>query len=80
VLALCGLAGLPIAVAADAPVAGPIARATPVGDSVKPSSGTGSETSHDSAGDWDGLVTLVVSYLEATSDATVTSDLAEPAT
>jgi hypothetical protein len=79
-LVLCALAGLPNAVLADAPVADPVAHVTPVVGAAEPASATGSGPARDSAGDWDGLVTLVVSYLEATSDATVTSDLAEPAT
>ena len=79
-LVLCGLAGVPTAALAEVPVAGPIARGTPVASSAEPSSAPGSETAHISTADWDGLVTLVVSYLESTSEAAVTVALAEPAT
>jgi hypothetical protein len=80
VLVLCGLASLPVAVLADAPVANPIVRATPAVSATDPPSVTGSGPAGDSAGDWDGLVTLVVSYLEATSNANVTVAFTEPAT
>jgi len=79
-LVLCGLAGLPTAALAEVPIASSIARGTPVASSAELSSAPGSETAHNPAGDWDGLVTLVVSYLESTSEAAVTVALAEPAT
>jgi hypothetical protein len=79
-LVLCGLAGLPTAALADAPIASSIARGTPVASSAELSSAPGSEAARNSAGDWDGLVTLVVSYLESTSESPVTVALAEPAT
>lgn len=79
-LVLCGLAGLPTAALAEVPIAGSIARGTPVASSAELSSAPGSETARNPAADWDGLVTLVVSYLESTSESTVTVAIAEPAT
>jgi hypothetical protein len=79
-LLLCGLMGLPLAVLADSPVTSPSARPAALTDSTQPSGRSGSEPERDSTGDWDGLVTLVVSYLEVSSNATVTVALAEPAT
>ena len=79
-LVLCGLAGVPTAALAEVPVAGSIAHGTPVASSAELSSARGSEPAGNPAADWDGLVTLVVSYLESTSEAAVTVALAEPAT
>lgn len=79
-LLLCGLMGLPPAVLADSPVTSPSARPAALADSAQPSGLAGLEPARDSAGDWDGLVTLVVRYLEASSNATVTVSRAEPAT
>ncbi len=79
-LVLCGLAGLPFAVLADSPVANSSDRPAAATDSAQPSGTASSGPARNSAGDWDGLVTLVVSYLESTSNATVTVAFAEPAT
>jgi hypothetical protein len=79
-LVLCGLASLPAVALAEVPIAGSIARGTPVASSAELSSAPGSESARNPAGDWDGLVTLVVSYLESTSESTVTVVGAEPAT
>jgi hypothetical protein len=79
-LVLCGLAGLPTAALAEVPIAGSIAHGTPVASSTELSSAPGSETARNPAADWDGLVTLVVSYLESTSEAAVTVVLTEPTT
>jgi hypothetical protein len=79
-LVLCGLAGLPTAALAEVPIAGSIAHGTPVASSAELSSAPGSEPAGNPAADWDGLVTLVVSYLESTSESTVTVVSAEPAT
>jgi hypothetical protein len=79
-LVLCGLAGVPAVALADVSIAGAIARGTPVASSAELSSAPGSEAVRNPAGDWDGLVTLVVSYLESTSESTVTVVLDEPAT
>jgi hypothetical protein len=79
-LVVGGLASLPTAVLADVPIADSIARGTPVASSAELSSAPGSETARNPAADWDGLVTLVVSYLESTSESTVTVVIAEPAT